>query len=68
MNREKLKAGWKRGWPIGLIMFLWMEVWPMVKTGEFTPSLLVSGAVLWTVGSLFVGLWVNYLFARQRKG
>ena len=67
MNQEKLKAGWKRGWPFGLAMFLWMEVWPMVRAGEFDLSLLAAGAVLWTVGSLFIGLWVNYLLARQKR-
>ena len=67
MNKEKLKAGWKRGWPIGLIMFLWMEVWPMIKEHEFGLFLLISGIILWTIGSLFIGLWINYLLRRQRK-
>ncbi len=67
MKKEKIRSGWKRGWPIGLAMFLWMEVWPMAKAGEFDLFLFLTGAVLWGVGSLFIGLWVNYLLARQRR-
>ena len=67
MNREKLASGWKRGWPIGLAMFLWMELWPMLRDGEWDLPLLAAGAVLWTVGSLLIGLWVNFLLARRNQ-
>jgi len=67
MNRDKLRTGWKYGWPWGLFMFIWMEVIPMFKEGEFDLFLFVAGLILWTVGGLCFGLWINYLIQKKKE-
>lgn len=66
MNKEKLTAGWKYGWPWGLFMFVWMEVVPLFKKeAAFDPLLLLAGLVFWIIGSLLIGLWVSYLLRKK---
>jgi len=66
MNMDKLKTGWKHGWPWGLFMFLWMEILPMVKERKFDPFLFVAGLALWTVGGLCIGLWLNRALQKKK--
>ncbi len=66
MDMDKLKAGWKHGWPWGLFMFLWMEILPMVKERKFDPFLFVAGLALWTVGGLCLGLWLNRALQKKK--
>ena len=47
-------------------MFIWMEVIPMFKEGEFVLFLFVAGLILWTVGGLCFGLWINYLIQKKQ--
>lgn len=67
MDMNKLKAGWKHGWPWGLFMFLWLEIAPMVKERRFDPFLFVAGLILWTVGGLCLGLWLNRSLQKKKE-
>ena len=60
---SKIKFAWKQGWPWGLFMFLLLECIPMFKKG-FDLPLLLQGALLWSIGSILIGFWIQFIQKR----
>ena len=61
MKKETLKAGWRVGWPWGLVLFLWLEIIPMIRDREFDLFIFVAGIIWWPIGGLIFGLWYNHV-------
>ncbi|MCF7818395.1 MAG: hypothetical protein K9M54_10990 [Kiritimatiellales bacterium] len=67
MNIEKLKAGWKTGWVWALFMFTVMVVVPMYQEKQFDIRMLVFGLVIWSIGGLCFGLWLNHSLGKKKR-
>ena len=67
MKTEKIKTGWKYGWPVGLAMFILLVVIPMIKEHTFDGALLAIQFVFWSIASIFLGLWIHYLLQRKKS-
>ncbi|MEE9367704.1 MAG: hypothetical protein V3V05_02455 [Pontiella sp.] len=55
MNTYKIKQAWKYGWPVGLVLFVVVELLPVFKTREFNPFNLAVGLIIWSLGALWFG-------------
>lgn len=60
MNLQKTKLAWKYGWPVGLILFVGVELVPAFKTQEFNLFNLAIGLIIWSLGAL----WFGFIFCR----
>ena len=55
VNMKKVVVAWKYGWPVGLFMFVVLEIVPMVRARAFDPWSFAIGLVLWSLGALWCG-------------
>lgn len=60
MNLNKIKLAWKYGWPVGLILFLALELMPAIKTRDFNAFNLAVGLIIWSLGAL----WFGFVFCK----
>ena len=63
MNLKSIKLAAKYGWPVGLILFVVMELVPAFKAREFNPFNLAIGVLIWSLGAL----WFGFVFCKIKN-